>query len=92
MQAAIAARLRGHDVFLREKSDSLGGQLCLASKGPGKQEFDNLIWHFATQIKKLGVRVELSQEVTASSVNEVKPDAVIVATGARRRDTPYFRH
>jgi len=82
MQAAIIAKLRGHDVVLYEKSNTLGGQLCLASKGPGKQEFDNLIWYFVTQIKKLGIRVELGQEVTPALVKKLRPDAVIVATGA----------
>lgn len=82
MEAAIIAKQRGHDVTLYEKSNMLGGQLQLASKGPGKQEFDNLTWYFATQLKKLGIRVELRQEVTPSLVSKIRPDVVIVATGA----------
>ncbi|MFC1929375.1 FAD-dependent oxidoreductase [Chloroflexota bacterium] len=82
MEAALIAKHRGHDVVLYEKSDMLGGQLHAASKGPGKQEFDNLIWYYRTQIKKLGIKVELGQEVTPALVEKLGPDAVIVAIGA----------
>ena len=82
MQASIMAKLRGHEVVLYEKINKLGGQLNVASKGPGKQEFDNLIWYFAAQIKKLGIKVETGKKVTQALVSKLKPDTVIVATGA----------
>jgi 2,4-dienoyl-CoA reductase (NADPH2) len=82
MQASVIAKLRGHDVVLYEKSNTLGGQLRLASKGTGKQEFDNLIWYFVTQMKKLSIRVELGQELTPGLVSKLKPDTVVVAIGA----------
>ena len=34
------------------------------------------------QIKKLGVKVELGKEVTSQIVDDVKPDALIIATGS----------
>ena len=82
MEAAIIAKLRGHDVTLYEKSDKLGGQLLPASKAPGKKDWDNLTWYFITQITKLGVKVERGQEITPALVGKLKPDVVIVATGA----------
>ena len=39
MWAAKIATLRGHDVTLYEKGDELGGQVLLAAKGAGRDEF-----------------------------------------------------
>jgi 2,4-dienoyl-CoA reductase (NADPH2) len=41
-----------------------------------------LTWYLISQIKKLGIRVELGQEVTPALVEKLRPDVVIVATGA----------
>lgn len=82
MEAARVASLRGHNVVLREKDRELGGQLRLAAVPPYKAEMRELVRWFETSLKKLGVKVELGQEVTASSIEEMEPDAVIIATGA----------
>jgi pyruvate/2-oxoglutarate dehydrogenase complex dihydrolipoamide dehydrogenase (E3) component len=82
METARILSMRGHLVTLYEKSDKLGGQLHLASVAPGKEEVRNLIEYLTNQLKKLGVRVELGKEVTPYTVDEIRPDAVVVATGA----------
>jgi len=81
MEAARVARLRGHDVILFEKSDQLGGNMIPGSVPNFKEEERWLIEWFSTQLKKLGVRVELNQEVRAEKVSD-RYDAAIVATGA----------
>ncbi|MFC1822410.1 FAD-dependent oxidoreductase [Thermodesulfobacteriota bacterium] len=82
LEAARVAAQRGHDVMLVEKANKLGGQINLACVPPLKQELSRMIKYLSHQVKKEGVKVELGKEVTADTINEIKPDAVIVATGA----------
>lgn len=82
MEAAMVAALRGHTVFLWEKSDSLGGNLIPASVPEFKQDYRILINFLSTQIKKLGVSIEFGREATPVQVRERKADVVIIATGA----------
>jgi NADPH-dependent 2,4-dienoyl-CoA reductase/sulfur reductase-like enzyme len=69
-------------VTLYEKAEKLGGQLNLASVPPFKQEISQVIKYLSCQIQKLGVEVELGKQVTPELVGELKPDVVVVATGA----------
>ncbi len=82
MEAARVARLIGHEVTLWEKEDKLGGQVNLSAVVPDKEEFGNIIRYFTAQFKRLGVKVELKKEATRASVEGVKPNAVIIATGS----------
>jgi 2-enoate reductase len=49
---------------------------------PLTAEFANLIEYLAVQLEKLGVDVRLSTEAGPAEVDELNPDAVIVATGS----------
>jgi len=82
MKAAQIAAMRGHQVTLCEKSDRLGGQLNLASAAPSREELGTIVEYLSVQLKKLGVKVKLGEEVTPSLVTKLKPDVVILATGA----------
>lgn len=82
MEAAIVAAIRGHEVTLLEKEDKLGGNLPVACVPPFKSDIGDLNTYFVDQIKKRGIVVELSREVTAQSQEVKKADAVILATGA----------
>lgn len=82
MEAAMVAKLRGHEVTLWEKNDTLGGNLIPASVPDFKQDYRDLIKYFSTQIKKLGVTVELKKEATPDLIKQMKPDVTIIATGA----------
>ena len=83
MEAARVAALRGHDVTLYEKSNKLGGLLPMAAlvKGTEIEDLPALVRYLKRQITKLGVKIKLGQEFTPSIAEEVKPDAVILATG-----------
>jgi len=85
LEAARVAALRGHQVVLFEKSKELGGRFNLACIPPFKQEFATAIKWLSRQINKLGVNVELNKEVTPELVDQIGPDAVILATGAVTR-------
>lgn len=83
MEAAMIAAQRGHDVSLYEKSDRLGGQLNYLAKAPFCEEWADVVKYFATQMNKTGVKVNLKRKVTANLIRTEKPDAVIIATGAK---------
>ena len=83
MSAAIAAFDKGHSVSLYDRSDRLGGQLFLAALPPGREEFAQLAKDLATQVALRDIRVHLSSDVNAEVLDQEKPDAVILATGAK---------
>ncbi|MFC1821401.1 FAD-dependent oxidoreductase, partial [Thermodesulfobacteriota bacterium] len=81
LESARVSAIRGHQVTLWEKEAQLGGQLRLAVIPPGKERVQPLIDYLEAQVKKLGVKIELSKEATPELVSGAKPDAVILATG-----------
>ncbi|MCP4604241.1 MAG: FAD-dependent oxidoreductase [Proteobacteria bacterium] len=83
MAAAAAAADRGHEVVLYEKEDRLGGQLHLAGAPPGREEFVQLAYDLEGQLDVRDVRVVLGQELDEALIDREKPDAVVLATGAR---------
>jgi len=81
MEAARVLAERGHEASLYEKTDKLGGQWnMVASHIPDEA---NLVTHLATGLTRAGVKVSLNKAVTSQMVRELKPDAVVVATGSR---------
>jgi NADPH-dependent 2,4-dienoyl-CoA reductase/sulfur reductase-like enzyme len=83
MEAARAAKMKGHDVTLYEADEELGGQFVTASYPPYKGDFAVYPAWLRRQLSKLGVDIRLNTGLTADIVREEKPDKVIVATGAR---------
>jgi 2,4-dienoyl-CoA reductase (NADPH2) len=83
MEAARVSALRGHDVTLFEKSHQLGGLLHIAAmvKGKHPEDVSLIVNYFEGQLKKLGVKVELGKEAGLTDIQNMKPDAVILATG-----------
>jgi len=83
MEAARVSSLRGHDVTLIEKSPYLGGLLPLAAliKGTELEDLPALVDYLKRQVVKLGVKIRLKKEATASMVEAMKPDVVFLATG-----------
>lgn len=82
LEAARVSALRGHDVTLIEARDKLGGALTLWASLPGREFYVKSIEWWEREIKRLGVRIQLSVEATASTIMMEEPDAVIIATGA----------
>jgi len=82
MEAARIAAIRGHDVYLFEKSDSLGGHLIEASRPSFKKDVGRLLAWYRTQLMKLKVNIILNVEVTPELIKKENPDVVILATGS----------
>jgi 2-enoate reductase len=83
MEAARVSALRGHHVTLYERGSELGGHLIPAIVPAFRVEDRWLIEWFSTQLKKLGVRIELRKEVSRKTDADISGyDAAIVATGA----------
>ena len=83
MEAARVATLRGHEVSLYEKSGKLGGLLPVAAlvKGTRPEDVPALIHYLITQITKLGVKIHTNTVVNPALIEEMKPDAIVLATG-----------
>ena len=83
LEAAKIAAERGHQVTLVEKRPRLGGQLVHASKEvDGGYIWPRLIRYYETQLARHGVEVRLGEEMTRELCDRMKPDAIVVATGA----------
>ncbi|MFE0172858.1 FAD-dependent oxidoreductase [Streptomyces sp. NPDC059002] len=82
---AVSAAERGHDVTLFDAAAEIGGQLNVARKVPGKEEFDETLRYFRTQLELRGVDVRLNTVVTADELAEAAYDDVVVATGVTPR-------
>ncbi|MBP7736795.1 MAG: FAD-dependent oxidoreductase [Spirochaetes bacterium] len=85
LEAARVAALAGHDVHCYEKEAVPGGQFILAAVPPGKQELCKVTQYLASRAEKAGASIILGVEVTPELVAREKPDALVVATGARAR-------
>ena len=82
MEAARIAALRGHQVTLMEKDSELGGMVAALALNPAMAEFGNIVDYLAAQMRKLKVDVRVCKEVTATDVEDLKPDVVMLATGS----------
>ena len=84
LSAALVAAERGHRVTLFEAADDIGGQLNMARRIPGKEEFNGLVAWYRRQLELKRVDLRLGQRAGADALSGF--DAVIVATGVLPRD------
>ena len=82
MYAAWMCARRGHSVTLLEKGSELGGHFLVASYPPAKGEIAPAIRSLIVRCREAGVDIRLNTEATAELVQEIAPDAAIVATGS----------
>jgi len=83
LKAAEVAALRGHKVTVFERGNQLGGRMRLAAIPPKKAVLNDFLDYLERRVRGLGVTLELGREFTVEMVGTGKPDAVIVASGAR---------
>lgn len=85
MEAALAAAERGHEVIIYEKTDKLGGQALLSDVMWFKKEMKLFHEYLERQVRKRqNIIVNLNTECTPEIIDDLDPDAVIVAVGAEQ--------
>ena len=82
MEAARVASLRGHRVTLYEKTNELGGQTIIAAVPPGKGKINSIREYYSHQLGGIGVKTVLGKEVDEALIRELRPEVLIIATGA----------
>ncbi|MFJ4868507.1 FAD-dependent oxidoreductase [Streptomyces sp. NPDC088757] len=83
LSCAVSAAERGHAVTLFDAAAEIGGQLNVAKRVPGKDEFEETLRYFRVQLDERGVDVRLNTPVTAADLDGY--DEVVVATGVSPR-------
>jgi 2,4-dienoyl-CoA reductase-like NADH-dependent reductase (Old Yellow Enzyme family)/thioredoxin reductase len=84
MEAARVLAERGHQVTLYERSYKLGGQWNIAVQQDFKEGYVSVTERLSRGLHRAGVRVTLNKEVTPEVIKEMKPNVVVLATGAVR--------
>ena len=82
MQAAVTAADRGHKVVLADKNDALGGTIRFSDHDSIKYTLKRYKDYMIRQIGKRPIDVRLNTEASEALVEAVRPDSIIVATGA----------
>jgi 2,4-dienoyl-CoA reductase (NADPH2) len=92
LACAVTAAERGHDVTLYDGAPGIGGQLNVARRVPGKQEFEETLRYYRHRLTEEGVDVRLDTWVSAADLTGYQE--VVVATGVTPRtpDIPGVDH
>ena len=85
LAAASVAAERGHRVTLFEAQPEIGGQLYLAKRIPGKEEFGETLRYFGNRLILTGVNLRLNTMATARLLQEEEFDEIVIATGVKPR-------
>jgi dimethylglycine catabolism A len=83
LEAAMVAAQRGHDVILFGRSAEVGGKTRLHAQLPGSARLRFIFDRQKAASLDAKVRFELGVEASAADVLALRPDAVVIATGAR---------
>lgn len=83
LAAARILAKRGHRVIVLEKESKAGGQLNLACRPPYKQEVSKWIIYLLNECARYGVEIRYQSEATPSLIEQLNPQIVILATGAK---------
>lgn len=82
LYAAWMCAKRGHQVTLLEKSEELGGHLLVASYPPAKGEIAPAIRSLIVRCRQAGVDIHTGTAATPELIQQLAPEAAIVATGS----------
>lgn len=83
LACSVTAAERGHAVTLFDTADEIGGQLNVARRVPGKEEFDETLRYFRTRLAELDVEVRLSTRAGTGTLDGY--DEIVLATGVEPR-------
>ncbi len=81
LMSAIVLNKRGFKVTVFEKEVKAGGQVNIAAAGPHKDKLHWAIEDMLEELKNSGIEIKTGIEASAKMLEELKPYAVILATG-----------
>ncbi len=82
---SVIAAGRGHEIHLYEAAGDIGGQLNMARRIPGKEEFNETLRYYRRQIALTGVHLYLNTRFDASIQQVQGYDEIVLATGVSPR-------
>jgi dimethylglycine catabolism A len=82
MEAAWVAAARGHDVTVLGRSADVGGSLRIRAMLPGGENASSVYDYQLHMASRHRVRLELGVTATAGEILALRPDRLLVATGA----------
>ena len=85
LKAAAVAAERGHQVTLYEKGPRVGGQVLLAERLPGREEFGGAAMNLHAEAERAGVTIVTNVTADVDLVRAERPEAAVIATGALPR-------
>ncbi|WP_406089719.1 FAD-dependent oxidoreductase [Streptomyces sp. NBC_01013] len=83
LSCAVTAAERGHEVTLFDAAEEIGGQLDVARRVPGKEEFNETLRYFRTRLEEEKVELRLGAPVGAGELDGF--DEIVLATGVTPR-------
>lgn len=81
LACAVTLAERGHGVTLFESASVIGGQLRMAARIPGKEEYAQTLRYYGERLKETGVRLMLGRTVTSEDLLAGSFDDIVLATG-----------
>src|SRR5206468_3038652 len=85
LEGARVAALRGHQTILLEATSAVGGQVLAVARAPKREDYASIATWLVDQAKKAGAEIRLNTPASGADVLALKPDAVVLATGATQR-------
>jgi 2,4-dienoyl-CoA reductase-like NADH-dependent reductase (Old Yellow Enzyme family)/thioredoxin reductase len=82
LEAAVDLAIRGFKPIIFEKSGVIGGVEALAAVPPEKGKIGWHMEYYRHMADKLGIEIRYNTEATAAMIRQLRPCAVIVATGS----------
>jgi mycofactocin system FadH/OYE family oxidoreductase 2 len=89
LEVSRIAALRGHQVTLYEKSETIGGQVNFITKRPGREGMAEINRYFTQALAGAGVTVKTGSELNLEQVLAEEADTIIVATGSRPKPAAF---
>ena len=83
LQAALTLTERGHTVVLFEESGRLGGNLAAAASMDLKTDMKDYLAWLVRQAEARLADIRLNTRATADVIRALRPDALVIAAGAR---------
>jgi len=92
IQCALTASKRGHEVLIFEKFPYVGGMMYPGSRPNFKADVARALDYYDYKLKNSNIKLFLNTEVTPEVIDEVNPDSLVVAIGAKPilPDIPYI--